>query len=367
MKSFKENYIDNVNEINKVLAYCRYKELVDSPEHVGTYTYYINFERIEFRVYAKTNTALPQCYIFRMDGSKASEHKTTGKKAFSQLQKMSDNFVVDYSTFDYNGILWKYWDCVKGKPIWECGYRKAMLYFNKKYNGKRVQNCISYDANSAYSYAMTKDMPDVRLGFRKCELENRDSIVKKDEIGFVSDCGELLMVKTGFHAEYIFKRVKSPFIKFVNHYYDLKKNAKNKVERQAYKDYLTYAVGYILRKNPFLHCAIMCYAREEIENLMDENTLYSNTDSIVSCVRRLDIEERLGTELGQFKIDHKGDFAMLNGAFQWNYDTPSYRGLSKEWFKKDFDLLKDNIPNKDCNKYIYNEQTKFIELNTKKC
>lgn len=378
MKSFKEIYIDDVEQFNKILESCKYKYEVESPQDVYKSSFYIDFQVIQFKLYVKYNTTLPQCYIFRMDGSKSSEFKESGKKAFSQLQKMSNNFIVDYGTNEYKGILWDEWNAIKGKPIWNCGYRKAILYFNKKFNNTRTPNCICYDINSAREYAMCKDMPDVSKPFRHEKVwDYENSLVKEDEIGFKTKDDELVLVESGKHAEYIFKRVKSPFIKFVNHYFELKKeatinfkNAKTEEEKEKYltikrinKNYMNYAVGYILRKNPFIYSAILSYENEYTRSFMDENTMYSNTDSIASCVHRKDIEKLLGNNLGQFKIEHEGNLAILNGSYQWNNDKPSYRGISKQWFKEDFDLLKDEIPNNDENKYRFNREELRIELN----
>lgn len=47
-----------------------------------------------------------------------------------------------------------------------------------------------------------------------------------------------------------------------------------------------------------------------IKNLMDENTLFSNTDSIVSLVPRPDL--KISDNIGDFKIEHKGDFIYLD-------------------------------------------------------
>ena len=383
MKSFKENYIDDVDKMNQLLERCKYfKYAVDNPNLVRKNSYYINIQTIQMKVYAVYESTLPQCFIFRLDGSKASEHKESGRKAFSQLQKFSNNFVVDYSTEKYKGELWNEWDSEKGKPIWLCGHKKAILYFNEKYNNKRTKNCICYDINSAREWAMLQDMPDVTKPFRHVNLYDlENSVVGDDEIGFKEKDDELILVKSGRHAEYIFKRIESPFKEFVKHYYELKKqatinkrNAKTEEEKEywqnlkrMYKNYMNFAVGYIYRKNPFIYSAILNYEYEHTKSFMDENTIYSNTDSIASSVCREDIEKLLGDELGQFKVEHEGDLAVLNGSYQWNKDKPTYRGLSKEWFKKDFDLLVDEIPNINDNKYIFNEKEFTIELNDLKC
>lgn len=43
---------------------------------------------------------------------------------------------------------------------------------------------------------------------------------------------------------------------------------------------------------------------------MDENTLFSNTDSIVSLVPRPDL--KISDNIGDFKIEHQGDFIYLD-------------------------------------------------------
>ena len=43
---------------------------------------------------------------------------------------------------------------------------------------------------------------------------------------------------------------------------------------------------------------------------MDENTLFSNTDSIVSLVPRSDL--KISDNIGDFKIEHQGDFIYLD-------------------------------------------------------
>ena len=158
--------------------------------------------------------------------------------------------------------------------------------------------------------------------------------------------------------------IESPFKHFVEQYYAKRKKAKG-IEKEKIKQILNYAVGYIRRKNPFIHSCILSRSRYYIESLIDENTLYSNTDSIVSKERRLDLEKLIGTEIGQFKVEHKGSFAYTGSGYQWNYESPSIRGRSKEWFKNaypnGFDILKDEIPFM-ANKYEYNKEKGIIEL-----
>lgn len=368
MKSFKENYIDDVEIMNKILSFCKLNKYeCDNIKLLSQRNYFIDWAKIKFKLYCSydltnnTNSKLPQMFIFKMDGTKASQDVVTGRKAFTQLQKMSNNAIVDFSQEQFKGIFWNIWDETKGKPIWSTGYQKPYMYFNPKYNNTRLENCYGYDVNSAYPFALTKDMPDC-TNYRVVEdWWSDDAIVKDNEMGFINKDGELEMVETGFHAQYIFQKIKSPFIKFVNHYMKDKINAITKENKQHAKNYMNYAIGYILRKNPFIHCAVLYHSKEYIKSKVDENTLFSNTDSIVSKVKREDLE--IGKALGQFKIEHIGDFAYKGYNYQWNVEKPSYRGISKEWFENGFDILKDDVPTMDNNKYRFNTETFQIELN----
>lgn len=364
MKSYKEIYIDDVNKINCLLLDCACKEECDDLSKIGKYNFYIDFKKIEFKLYAKIDSNLPQCYIFRMDGSKASEYHVSGRKAFQQLQRMSNNAIIDMSTDEYKNVFWNEWDNEKGKPIWNIPVEKPFIYFNMKYNGMRFEHCYGHDVKSSYSWAMKNgEFPDLKGPFRKTEIWNDNSLVQQDEIGFREYEDRLIVVKSGGNAEIIFKKLKqNPFIKYIDKYFKLKENTTG-IERQKFKDMLNYVVGYSLRKNPFIYTCILHYARIRIERLVDKDTLYCNTDSLVSKSRRLDIEEQCGNELGNFKLEHKDEtFAFKNGAYQWNKTIPSARGISKQWYENGFDILVDKLPNNDFNKYVFDrENMKIIE------
>ena len=369
MKSYRRNYIDNVEEMNEILGKLKYSIEVPSIKSARVNRFYIDFKNIEFKVYTtlfenhKKGDVLPQCYIFRMDGSKASEHATRGVQAFRTLQRMSGNFIFDYAKDEYKGIFWDEWDDSKGKPIWDVGYESPLLMFNNDYGFEyEIDNCYSYDVNSSYAYAMLSDMPDCKQGYYIRKIGEMRK-VQSDEIGFTNIEGRLMVIESGRVADYIFKRVKSPFKKFVETYYEQKKNAKTKLEKQKFKDMLNYAVGYILRKNPFIHACILGNARKYIEQFIDKDTLYSNTDSIVSRVKRPDLEALLGDNVGQFKNDHLGTFRRKNGAYQWVGEKPVARGISKMWFKEDFNLLIDDMPNNDYNMYYFDRRNMLIKRN----
>ena len=126
------------------------------------------------------------------------------------------------------------------------------------------------------------------------------------------------------------------------------------------KNIMNMAIGYLQRVNPILRTFVLDYANKRVKSFINDDTLYCNTDSIVSLTRRFDIEENLGDGLGQWKLEHFGDFAYKGFCYQWNKSIPSYRGVSKSWFKPDFDILVDELP--ECgNLYFYNQKTNQIE------
>ena len=215
-----------------------------------------------------------------------------------------------------------------------------ILYFNEKYNKTRIENCIGYDINSAYSYGMIQKMPkDTDKG----PINKNPRIVKEGEIGFMCD-GELSL--PGEMAIYIFKTEESPFKRFVNIWYNKKKNNTGQ-EKQNAKDVLNMCIGYIQRHNFWYRAAIIGYCNRRIEKLLEkypDDILLCNTDSVISKCHIPEIEQDIGDELGQWKLEHEGSFAYSNMNYQWDYETPTYRGINKNWFKEDFDIINDPTP-----------------------
>jgi len=369
----KMQYV-SVEEMNKLLKLTNEKfQITEEEINNGTlilpkYWYHRIDDKItNFHLYINDGWLKDKCklkcttktihYVCKKDGSEALEHKT-GMEAYCLLQRMT-KFKIEMNNYEYCDYSKSY--MFDGKEIATIsGFR----YKNKRFIGKRVF-AYGYDLNSSYSAAMLNDMPDTSKPYRI-------GILKQGEIGFnqsIDDQGFYYLkatTKVGELCEYIFPLMKSPFEHFVEYYYKKKKEAKTKQERQYYKDILNFAVGFIRRKNPFIHSAILTYARDKILNLVDCNTIYSNTDSIISLTRRYDIEEELGLNVGEFKLEHNNEqFALTESGYQWGFELPSISGKSKQWFDNaypnGFDILRDPLP-KDANLYEFNPKTRQLEL-----
>lgn len=205
----------------------------------------------------------------------------------------------------------------KTKVRWEIKDPGNFAYSDDS-RSRQWLKCYSYDTNSAYSYAMTKPIPDTSKEPRMYD------IVKENEIGFWAS-GDVT-TEVGAYAEYIFPLIESPFKPFIRSYYRKKQDAKTKEERKSWKAFLNIPTGMMHKRNIFIRNAILYYAREYIRSFMDDDTVYCNTDSIVSLKRRPDLP--LGDNLGEFKEEHiNEDFKYIkSGIYQWGTEC-HYEGI----------------------------------------
>lgn len=322
----------NLNDINLHLHYCYENKHIEYREkHKGE-----TFGNRAFIVDRLKNFEItykygdnPCTYIFDKSSGDTEDHQQiTGLEAYRVLSMYAHiNKVIDSkedAPFSAKGLLWK----------------------NKKYEGQRVQ-AICYDMNSAYSYAMIQDMPDT-------SVPPKAKVIGAGEIGFDVNGNR----QTSGYSIYVFRLMESPFKKFVQTYYDKKNNAKTKAERRKAKEYLNFCVGFLQNRDPFTRAQIVGLANDLILSLIDENTLYCNTDSIVCLKEREDL--KLGDNIGEWKIEHRGDFAYVGFNYQWNLDKPSIRGKTKSYFKDNWDILKDELP--ECNNSYYFDRIKGAML-----
>ena len=164
------------------------------------------------------------------------------------------------------------------------------LWKNKKYEGQWV-DAICYDINSAYAWAMCQPMPDT-------STPPKEKVIEEGEVGFDFE-GD---IQRSGYCSCVFKMLDySPFTKFAEKWF---KRKKCPAQKQKAKNVLVYSVGFLQRKNPYLRAYIVGLCNDLIRSLIDENTLYCNTDSIVSLKERPDL--KIGDGLGEWKIEHKG-------------------------------------------------------------
>ena len=354
-------YVDDVREMNKHLRYC-HKNLIEAPsedwvneQRIKTcyFTLDLLYTRVILR-YAGNGNYYTE-YIFQLDGSEHAQ-AISGLRTFTLLQRMSNKGVVDltnnWNLYDSNYDRWKI-ETIGG-----------LIYFNPKYINGRYENCIEYDKRSAYAHALMQPIPDTKVQPRRNDIVRKGEIgFKTTAIGYSEEENLYAIFEEGKPADYIFPAIESPFKNFAQYYFNKRKNAKGR-EADRVKQILNYSIGYIRRKNPFIHSCILSRARFDIESLIDENTLYSNTDSLVSLVPRLDLADRIGDNIGEFRVQHKGSFAYTTSGYQWNKDQPSIRGKSKSWFKKaypnGFDILHDELPFMESNIYYYDREKGVI-------
>lgn len=276
----------------------------------------------------------PATYVFRKDGEDADQ-QITGLDAYIELAK------------EYSRVV--------GEPFHtildEVGSARALLSYRIDTDNTRV-NAYGYDMRNAYGWALKQPLPDTR------EVVGQYRDVEDGEIGFI--VGEqaiipgmtykagsvLTMCEPGEIAEIIFKTMPSPFSAYVDRWYSRKENSTDPAERAKAKQMVNFAVGYLQRKNPYIRCAVVEYCNRRIRSFIDENTIYCNTDSIISKTPRPDLPS--GPEIGSFRLEHENEpFAHRGFNYQWGDAAPSMRRIPKSWFKKGFDILTDTIP--DCN------------------
>lgn len=343
----KVRYVDE-DTMRDILADCRNKIVIERPydrcakgdKMEGCC--YIEDKVIELRVSTKYKGE-NATYIFYKDGRDWTGG-INGLNAFMTLNK-----------------YWKVPRLPKAQVEYLCknGYSAVpLLDYNPKYEGERINNCYCYDLNSAYSAAMLK-------GWIDASVPPVEKVINGfNEVGFrFNDNGQLEIQERGY-CPFVFRLMETPegIKRFVAHYYEMKKEAKTKEEKLKAKQMLNFCIGYLQKVNPWLRAWVVCSCNKYVEELLDDDSLFWNTDSITSRVRRLDLEKNLGIEIGQWKLEHEGSVAYKGCNYQWNSEVPTYRGIPKTWFKEGWDILKDPTP-MNGNLFRLNIDTLELEVN----
>lgn len=192
-------------------------------------------------------------------------------------------------------------------------------YKNDNYIGKRIDNCIGYDLNKAY-LSFCKDLKG------PIKFLRYNSYPNEGEVGYDA-AGNMLIGPSDHMCVYIFTYGLIPGI---NNWVTKLADKINTTEDPKYKQYANYAIGYLVYHHPILRHTIMLKAESTMKGLIDSNTLYSNTDSLVSMVERPDLT--ISDQVGDFKIEHQGSFIFYSqGKYQWNtgMQNISAKGVSK--------------------------------------
>lgn len=193
----------------------------------------------------------------------------------------------------------------------------AIHYVNRKYEGKLLHNCICYDRNKAYLATCRHLLLPLEY------LGNLYRCPKKGEIGF-NTTGIPIYGPSDTRCKYIFESGYLPSLdKWVDNRIEALDNATTKEEKRTIKDGINIAIGNLGNKDTERKCinrairnTIVYTMNKFIDDLIDDNTLYSNTDSIVSLTSRPDL--KISDKVGDFKIEHKGDFTYVGTNYQWN-------------------------------------------------
>lgn len=219
-----------------------------------------------------------------------------------------------------------------------------LFYKNRNYFYKKINNCICYDINSAFSY--------IQLNFYVDFKDLGEGIVKNGEIGFNLRYDEFsqfdlettyLPVEIGHIAEHRFKLEKVPegIYKFVNKYYKVKDISKSVELKQKAKNVLNFSIGESVNHNWIYRTLIVseCNLRvykiiNMIRELYGDVVLYANTDCIATTCRISFLDNMLGYNIGEFKIEKTGTLYMTEEAYQWNKSKPVYSGIPSFKFKR---------------------------------
>lgn len=302
---------------------------------------------------------VPCTYIFDLNNEDI--FKQSGIDCFKELCKAHK--IPKATEYNYKQLN-NWYNAEAGKYVCSA---KPILDYNKKFEKQILKDCYEYDLNSAYATTLLKYIPDLN---NPIIANYPDQLkVNKNEIGFLID-DELSLVKPGYKADIKFPLIETPkkLKDFLIRWYNKKKAASGN-ERLKAKAMLNLPIGYCQRYNPFLRSYVVNSCNEAIKNIIDENTLFWNTDAIFSRVRRPELE--IGNEIGQFKEIKCDKLVYVGNIYQINNEDPTYRGISKSWFKafekkygRKYDLLKDYDKQVSrINYYNLNWETLQLEIN----
>lgn len=252
-------------------------------------------------------------YIFSKDGLEA-ELEPSVSETYREMVKKTE---------DYHDLLKEdsYMNNFTSSPLLFSDYR----YFYK------TQEVICYDTNLTYFYLLGQDFPDTR------QPRGR-GIVRPREIGFRisgrvvqgndgTQRSQLILVNPGDYADFRYPKRPSPFKRYIDYKLKQLELVKDKEERSKVKSSINKSVGNLQHHNPIWRAWIVESGNKRIKSLMDKNTIYANTDCVVSLVPRPDIP--VSDKIGEFKIEHQGKCTIDGMTITWEDGTDNRRGAPK--------------------------------------
>lgn len=184
----------------------------------------------------------------------------------------------------------------------------GLFWSNEETDGKHWHGVYAYDKNSAY-LSILKDgiYPDVESG------DLGPGFVTADCVGYEKNFETIVLLEEGDWADIRFKKAFSPKLKkWANDIYArlglLKAAGKEgdnekRWEADMLKQAIVACIGTIRNHNIWFYSYIVGTCRHLMEELIDEDTLICNTDSIISKRKRDDLD--IGNKLGQFKVEYE--------------------------------------------------------------
>lgn len=360
-KCDRERYVSNLEDINFILEQANDVTIIYNEEYstrfpLSQYSY-VNDNQRYIRVRTKMvsidnetfkpgiNT--PCTFIFDKTGEGIYHIKPSDVlREYSKIYKPKNILKDNPDIFGYDAISNK------------CAYSaRPIVGYNEKFD--RTEHYVyCYDLNSAYSSVLIDKIIDT-YNYRT------DCVVKEDEVGFLVN-KNITMVNSGNEADYVFKLIDSPYKDLVKKYYKIKKTAeKGSKQRQEAKEFLNIMVGLFQHTNPFLRAYVVNTCNNKIKNIINKHKDIAccwNTDAVYSTEPLDDIP--IGDEIGEFKLEYEGRFRQLGNNYQKvDINDTTYRGVCKQSFKKDFNILTDELPENNDIKYRFDKSKNMIIAN----
>lgn len=352
-KHIRERVITDIDEMNKILKEVQeccsniYFRKREQDELIRWNAYIVENGcslTVTYKPFKKAIT-----YKFDLDGKRITA--TTPVNAVSQMSRY-------YKIERTDKIL-----DIDSVDIPEC---RALLYKNPKYDGKATK-AYEYDLSAAY-------LQMLRLPLPKTATMQRNKVIGENQIGFVEIDGSLRLIESReeFDAEcdYVFDIMQSPYIEFCDKLQNKIDTETDDNKKTDLKNIYRFAVGCLRNSNQFWRATIIERCNKLVESYFDENTIYCNTDSIISTVRRYDIEA--DTKF-RWKLKHQGaEFKFQKGTlnYQWDLEEPAYRSQVKRYIhyynethEQKWDILKDPIPRNIEHEYSFDRKTLQIKEN----